>query len=202
MYEGLLMKINIKQHIVYVILFFVVLAGIRTLLQVHAETVKPAVDCHESDPNVHVRAEINSIEIIRQVEECMYFRIHAHFHLANISDDPIFLLRGLASVSSFPFCDIAIARTKAQALSCLYIYDTDSGAYSSSIEPWMKDLYEKLDHEMPPADILRRMEPKAYWKFEKEVDFSISKYSHMRQEGGNSLGACPRISFSKPYSAI
>jgi len=183
-------KISIKWHVVHFILLFVVMAGIRMLLQVQAEAEEPAVNCPESDPNVVVRAEIKGIEVIRQDQTYITFRIHALFHLTNISTDPVFVLSG--SELNYPFCGISIAKTKAQALSCLYvIYDSDFSSFSGDISPSVKNLYEKLDHEMPPADILRRIEPKAYWEFEKDGNFSISKFANSKYsrllQGSNSL---------------
>jgi hypothetical protein len=129
--------------------------------------MKPAATCPAGDPNVHVRAETRSIELISREERGLGFRLHAHIHITNVSADPVFVL------GSFGYGAISLARTEAQASSCRFIYS--EGLYPSR-SPYWEDLSNALDHETPPADVIRRIEPNRYWEFDRDIGFGITKY--------------------------
>jgi hypothetical protein len=179
------MKRRIKRQFVCALLMFAYLLGIGPLLQFCVgEAEKPEVNCPAGDPNVRIRAEIRNVELIRREEDAIQYRIHAHISITNVSTDPVFVLGG----SKYPYPNsggVLMARTETQASSCRYVYSS-GGRFSLDNSPYWQDLRNALDHETPPEDAIRRIEPRRSWEFDSDIDFGITKY-HFLSQDKNSL---------------
>jgi hypothetical protein len=179
-----LIKIKIKQRLVCALLAFVSLAGVGTLLRVYAgKAMNPVVYWTAGDPNVRVRAEISSVKLIRREKNELQFRIQAHIRITNVSTDPVFVFGGLASDKyQYPLRgSVNLARTEAQALSGRYVVHNNGMYPSLDNSLYWQVLSNKLDQETPPADLIRRIELKEFWEFDREIVFGIDNYSWMNE---------------------
>jgi hypothetical protein len=92
------MKMNIKRHLVCMIFVSAILLEIGTLMNIcGTESEMTANYFSAGDPDVSVHTEIKSVKAVRQDVDGMQFRVNARIRLTNVSANPIFLLRGLAS---------------------------------------------------------------------------------------------------------
>jgi hypothetical protein len=165
------MRRKLKRRLDCALLVCAVLTGIALSAPVCAgEAEKPAASCPAGDPNVRVRAEIRGIELTHRHADWQGFRMRAHFRIDNASADPVFIYVG-SDKYPFPFpSDVLLARTGAQASSC-HSFCCDGGGSSQNAT---EDLRKAVDREKPPADVIRRIEPKKYWEFDRDILFGIS----------------------------
>jgi hypothetical protein len=175
-----LIKIKNKRHFVCALSVFLCLTGIGPLLQVYAgEDMDQVVYWFAGNPDVYVRANIKSIKLVSQKERELEYRMQAHISVTNVSADPVFIYRGLAS-DKYPYPrqgPVDLARTKAQALSGRYFVSNYEGSPALDNSLYWQSLRIKVNQKTPPADLFLRIEPKEIWEFDKEIAFGIDNYS-------------------------
>jgi hypothetical protein len=131
-------------------------------------------NCRAGDPKVRINAEINRIEIIQKTETLIGFQISVDIDIADISQEPVLVLKGTSKdgTGMHPYNGaILLARTKADAISCHYIYSY--GAYPST-HPYWQNLRKELDQKTPPSYVISKIDPGGSVKFNRKIVFVIT----------------------------
>jgi|WetSurMetagenome_2_1015567.scaffolds.fasta_scaffold06612_4 hypothetical protein len=176
------MRMEIKLSLASVLFIFVFLGEIGLPSKICVgETKKATSDCPPNDQNVRVAAKIRSVKLENQDEDEIDFVMHTHIRISNVSTKQVLIFVGDEDLSYPGFIGVLLAKGKSQALSCQYIYDFMHGDPPSIFGPYIR---KKIDHETPPEDVFRRIEPKGRWEFDRDVGFIISKHGfETRYEG-------------------